>query len=351
MKNVIKAQKATGSIRNQGLDTMKLILSVFVVMIHAEVEIGILKPFLRMAVPLFFITSAYFFFQKIDSCVTSQARRDVLLRFLKRNLILYGFWFVVLLPITLYVRDWFSGSLAQGIAGFLQSFLFNSTFRASWYIMALNIGMCIALLLSRWLTPGAQVLVALPVYLLCCLFTNYYGIAARFDGVMTAYNGYIAVFRSLSNSFPVSLLWLSLGRWFEQNHLPWAKRWLYAAAAVCAVALVGEYLLVSHYSLQMGDDAYLMLLPLCAVIFCLVKDSGSRWQPVRRSGHISTIVYASHASVITVVGAVARKVMGAGFAGVNWVILGASLVICAAICAIVFRLEKHRRFRWLRWAY
>lgn len=346
-----KAQKATGSIRNQALDTMKLILSVFVVLIHAEVDIGILQPFLRTAVPLFFITSAWFFFRKTESCGSSEARRSVLARFLKRNMMLYGFWFVVLLPITLYVRKWFSGTIAQGILGFLQSFLFNSTFRASWYIMALNIGMCIALWLSLRLSPGVQVLVTLPVYLLCCLFTNYYGIAARSEGIMAVYGAYIAAFRSLSNSFPVALLWLSLGRWFANNRLPLSRPWLYAAAAISGIALAAEYLLVSRFGLQKGDDAYLMLVPLCSAIFCLVKDSPSPWTGIRRSGHISTIVYASHASVITVVGAVVRRVLGEGFTGMNWIIFALSMTVCALGCGMIFRLEKHRRFRWLRFAY
>ena len=45
--------------RNYNVDIMKFILSIFVVLIHAEVDIGILTPFLRIAVPLFFITALF----------------------------------------------------------------------------------------------------------------------------------------------------------------------------------------------------------------------------------------------------------------------------------------------------
>ena len=137
--------------RNYNVDIMKIILSIFVVLIHAEVDMGILTPFLRIAVPLFFITSSYFFFQKF---YLSNDRKKVILNFLKRNMILYGIWFIILLPVTLPGRDWFEDGILLGMIRFLQSFFFNGTFRASWYLMALNIGMCFSVFLARKLTAG-----------------------------------------------------------------------------------------------------------------------------------------------------------------------------------------------------
>lgn len=351
MKENPGAQKATDSIRNHTLDIMKLILSVFVVMIHAEVDIGILQPFLRVAVPLFFITSSYFFFQKITACGSDEKRRNVLIRFVKRNMILYGFWFVMLLPVTLYIRDWFSGSALESVTRFLQSFLFNSTFRASWYIMALTIGMCISLWLSGHLSPGVHILVTVPVYLLCCLFTNYYGLAARSSVLMNAYNIYVSVFRSLCNSFPASLLWLSIGRYVSAEKGTFKKTPLYALTAVSAGALVVEYLLVSFHALPNGNDAYVMLVPLCIGVFLLVKDANFKGRIAVSLGRISTVIYASHATVITVVGAVLRRLIGNDRVGLNWTIFAVSLAICVVIYLVIAAMERHRYFRWLRCAY
>ncbi len=346
-----KAQKATGSIRNQALDMMKLILSVFVVMIHAEVNIGILQPFLRVAVPLFFITSAFFFFKKVDTCTTSRERRGVLIRFLKRNMTLYGFWFVVLLPVTLCIRDWFSGSVAEGLMRFLQSFLFNSTFRASWYIMALNIGMCMTLWLSRRLSPGAQMLVTLPVYLLCCLFTNYYELAVCSNALMNAYKGYISVFCSLSNSFPASLFWLSVGRYVAMEKQVLNKTLLYVLTGISAMALAAEHLFVCFYALPHGNDAYLMLVPLCIGVFLSVKNANCKWNIPASFARISTIIYTTHATVITVVGAMLRRLIDRDWIGINWMIFAVSLAICLGIYMVIAAMEKHRKFRWLRCAY
>lgn len=346
----IKAQKATTSIRNQTLDQMKLVLSVFVVMIHAEVRIGWLQPFLRTAVPLFFITSGWFFFQKSETCQTKQERQAVLRRFLKRNLLLYGFWFAVLLPVTVHAREWFSGSLTEGLLRFAQSLFFNSTFRASWYIMALCIGMSLSLWLARRMRPGTQLLVTLPVYLLCCLFSNYYGFAARWDGLMEAYHGYIRVFRSLCNSFPVSLFWLALGRYFARERRRFGKKRLAVWTLASAAALVGEYLLICRYGSANSDDAYLMLVPLCAGVFLLARDAQWKGRAGFPPASVSTVIYAAHASVITVVGGVLRRLTGV-WPGENWVIFAVSLGICLIIHRTVRALEKRTGLRWLRYAY
>lgn len=344
------AQKATGSIRNQTIDLMKLILSVFVVMIHSEVDLWVLTPFLRMAVPLFFITSSYFFFRKVNTCQTPAQSHKVLGGFLKRNLTLYAFWFVVLLPVTLYVRKgtWLAGTVLEGIVSFLQSLIFNSTFRASWYIMASCIGMCIIYFLSRKLKPGLLVVLMMPVYALCCLFTNYNGLAAKSEFAMDFFEGYLAIFLSMSNSFPVSLLWLSIGAVFARQEKSWSKKTLWLIVAVSAMGLVAEYLLVTGLEWQTNDDAYLMLIPLCCALFALLKDVKLAWGAKFRMGHVSTIIYTTHASVITVLGAVVHKfVPNDG----GWLVFAGTMVACVCICVAIFRLEKLRIMRWLRLSY
>ena len=350
MKGKITAQKATGSIRNQTIDLMKLILSVFVVMIHSEVDLWVFTPFLRMAVPLFFITSSFYFFRKINACETPEQSRKVLWGFLKRNLTLYAFWFVILLPITLYVRqgEWLSGSPVQGAVAFLQSLVFNSTFRASWYIMALSIGMSVIYFLSRKLKPGLLVVLMLPVYLLCCLFTNYNGLASKSDFAMSFFDGYLSIFLSMSNSFPVSLLWLSVGAVFAGQKSGWNKNVLWTVLVVSVAGLIGEYLLVTGLNWQTNDDAYLMLIPLCCAVFALLKDVKLTWGAKYRMGHVSTIIYASHASVITVLGAVvSRFVPNDG----GWLVFAGTMVTCLCICAAIFWLEKCRALKWLRLSY
>lgn len=81
-------------------DLIKFVLSLFVLAIHASVYPMGLFPWLRIAVPLFFMLSAYFVFSKLHSAPADQ-QKAILKNFVYRNLRLYLFWFVILLPLTL----------------------------------------------------------------------------------------------------------------------------------------------------------------------------------------------------------------------------------------------------------
>lgn len=83
------------------LDLLKFIMSIMVVAIHTRLFEDVTFPWLRIAVPVFFMISSYFFFAKIRNTETV-AQKSALLNFTKRNLQLYLFYFVLLLPITLY---------------------------------------------------------------------------------------------------------------------------------------------------------------------------------------------------------------------------------------------------------
>jgi surface polysaccharide O-acyltransferase-like enzyme len=334
---------------------MKLILSVFIVLLHSQVNIGIFTPFLRVAVPLFFITSAYFFFGKIQK---TDHKTGVLLNFLKRNMILYGFWFVLLLPVTLYVKNWFSEGLWIGLVKFLQSLLFNSTFRASWYLMALNVGICLSLLVYKKLTAKQQLLVTLPVYLICCLSTNYFALVEKSSYVMAGYQAYIFVFRSIANSFPASLFWIAWGRWFaERGEKPIKK--LPLTLGISSVLLVVEHVAVAWLDWQNGNDSYIMLIPFCVAMFGIVKNIKNQKKHdernpfmqgvLKRGGNISTIIYVTHASIIAVLWAVFRRVLQ--FPGAEWVVFGITLTLCLGISAVFFCLERFKWFKWLKYAY
>lgn len=196
-----------------------------------------------------------------------------------------------------------------------------------------------------------QLLAVLPFYLICCLSTNYYGLAERSDTFLRAYSGYISVFSSWSNSYPAALFWLALGRWFAQGQRLRKKSRVYGLAAVSAAGLAAEYWAVNHWGWPQGNDAYVSLIGLCAAVFALVSNSRCRWERGCRFGHISTIFYTSHATVITVAGAVIRRLIPGAGALVNWVIFAAAMCICSVIVTMVFMLEKRRGFTWLRNAY
>ena len=140
--------------RRDFIDVAKFALSILIVVIHIspiESLNPVLRPFLRTAVPLFFLISAYLFFKKYGEAETIEKKIARIERYVKRNLQLYFFWLIVLLIPTLSYRQWFSDGLLSGLFWALHSFLFGSTFIASWYIMASIIATLIIVVASRTL--------------------------------------------------------------------------------------------------------------------------------------------------------------------------------------------------------
>ena len=106
--------------RRDFIDVTKFALSILIVVIHIspiESLNPVLRPFLRTAVPLFFLISAYLFFKKYGEAETIEKKIARIERYVKRNLQLYFFWLIVLLIPTLSYRQWFSDGLLSGLFG------------------------------------------------------------------------------------------------------------------------------------------------------------------------------------------------------------------------------------------
>lgn len=128
------------------VDLSRVVLAFMVVCIHASLFPKYLIPYLRLSVPLFFMITSFFFFRKTASMQDSSEKTAYLKKFVIRNLKLYFFYFILLLPVTLMKRQWFSEGIIKGLLHFFRSLVFGSTFVASWFIMASVIGVAIIFL-------------------------------------------------------------------------------------------------------------------------------------------------------------------------------------------------------------
>ena len=200
------------------LDFTKAVLALLVTALHTFLNTPnprlypLLNPLTRMAVPTFFILSGYFFFRKINK-VDSVERKIVLINTEKRYVALYGFWFILLLPVTL--RTDFT--LFDSPLHFLKQLIFNSTFSDSWYIMALIIAMPMIYFLSNWMNNRYLIIIGILSNVLPVLVTNYVGTNL---GSMVAHHWYELPFRIYPyQSFIVALLWVTIGKLFADGQI------------------------------------------------------------------------------------------------------------------------------------
>ena len=201
-------------------DIVKFILSLLVLAIHSTLYPMVLYPWLRIAVPLFFIMSSYFLFSKLREAPKDN-QRSILKKFVVRNLQLYLCWFIILLPITVYIRRniWFSNSFFENVLIILKSLFFGSTFVASWFITATVIGSLIIYFLSKTLKNDCIVLLFSVIAFCFVTITSSYKSVIANTFLIVVIDMYIDFFGGLVCNFPAAIFWIFLGKIFAEEKI------------------------------------------------------------------------------------------------------------------------------------
>lgn len=159
-------------------DITKFIMSIVVVSIHTNAlySLGnilnriICQGLSRIAVPLFFMVSAYFLYYKKGNSFISV--KNFILRILK----LYIFYFILFFPYIFYIRIWKYKSNGWGYAlwNFISGLLFSSSFPGSWYLNAMIIASLFCLLVNKGKTARIFVVIlSVSGYIFSCITSNY----------------------------------------------------------------------------------------------------------------------------------------------------------------------------------
>ena len=334
-----KVGKTNGREYN-ALDIMKFILAIFVMIIHSGMDKTILSPLLRLAVPLFFLVSSFFFFARKE-------KQGSLLRFLKRNLYLYLIWSIVQLPITLISRDYLQGGMGNTLRSILLDLVLGNGFTGSWYIMAMIIAVPVVVLVSKKIPSGWLVLLTFPIYLVCCFSTNYWNLLDPSSWLVSLVNGY----QNLSGlyfhtSFPIALFWVSVGKWIAENAYIIKTKLLWFLLAGGSILLLVERYLVVRYQWENADDCYFMLAIVCPAIFLLLKRCPLVFRSSLRFREYSTLIYVTHGSCERLVG-YGLKVLPLVMLQSNIFKVVISLVIILACGILLFRLKDKGKIKLL----
>lgn len=321
---------------NDLIDIVKLILSIMVLLIHTQIFEGtIIVPYLRLAVPLFFLFSSYLFFNKIqniDKCNLLKALKKNIIR----NLKLYIFWFVLLFPVTIYVREQYRISFIESILNIIHDFFLGSTFLASWYIIASVIGLCIVSVMVVYKLEKFLIVLCFSIYI-CCLFTtNYYSIIQ--DSVLSRYIYQFIEFLFPANSFLIAIFWISIGYFLSKksNGSCHFKHKIYFL--ICLIVLGLEWWIIKQIGISgISDDCYVMLVPTSILAFKIIVDSKTTFSKAKICRSLSTFIYCSHFSVFLVVKEILKYFV---FDNILVLSLFISIIIIIILFIIVKSLSK-----------
>ncbi len=340
---------------NTSFDILKLIFSIFVVIIHSMGRYAG-YPFIRTAVPMFFFISGYLYFRKQHKNENVNNRLHNYWHYIKRILILYLAWFIVLLPYLIYTRQWFSNGILNGLGILIIRFVFNSTFTGSWYLMAVVIGIGLLHIMSQKFSDEVILLFSIIIYFLCCAASNYRGLFNKNNIIFFLIYNYPGTFYT---SFPAGLVWLQIGKMFVNPKCgkKISIHKLLVFFVMSLILLFGEYLLINKLECCVDNDCYLMLLPLvcCVGAFAVWYDlPGSYlWLTKEKSyelRNVSTIIFCSHGACITLMTKILKAfpLMENIFFVAILKCIG-TLVLCIIASYIILKFSKKAYGKWLNY--
>ena len=331
------------------VDAAKLVMSLFVVAIHANLFNQALFPTIRLAVPVFFIFTGFFTFSKINKMPFGN-RKQVLWKIEKRYMQLYLFWFVVLLPFTLYNRQYHTYGLPELIPVFLRHLVWGSTFPASWYLAACMLGIGVVYLLSGckcfW-----HIVIAAAAYLLATVTSKYELIIAENELFNMCYMTLKRCVGSPCNNVFAAILYIMVGRMLaEQKIFCVNGRKSLMGFVICYMGLLCEFFLAKRQPwFAPGCDCWFMLAPTAFFLVSVVMRLEIKLPCAAFLRTTSTIVYCSHLPVMMVVW---KLISVAGIRDSQNVFVFSVTIMCSVILSVaITRLEKHRKFRFLQYSH
>ena len=188
------------------IDVAKLVSAFFVAAIHANPFSGFsstiaISLFARMAVPFFFMVSAFFFFR-------AGCDEEKLTAYLKRLGRLYLIWFIVGLPVIIK-RSFLDheGGFGADLLVLIRNFFLGSTFRGSWFVMALMIAIPLVYAISKRLSTRWAIGIGALCYLPVTLLSNYHNYLPA--GVQQFHDWTVATFGPIQFTFLAAIVFCS----------------------------------------------------------------------------------------------------------------------------------------------
>lgn len=277
--------------RNQSIDLLKFIFSIFIIGIHAQIfkntlpvaYYTITMGLFRIAVPFFFVVSGYYFYKRI------QDDKPVQLYFLK-----YIKIFVIFELIEMVIFLPFYLQYSKNIFFYIWKILSTGLGGAYWYITSLLLSLLVLIPFWKKKKIVPCLIVGLSLYLFCMTNDSY----SQF--FIHSHIQKLAILHTQIWTWPQaglcsSLFYLSIGAMIYQ-YQPQIKH-LHGILIISLCGLMIEsYLLQSH---QANDgNCYLSLMILVPVLFIECIQKPRCYFETKRLGQMSLYIYMMHPVIL-----------------------------------------------------
>ncbi len=321
-----------------GLDLLKFIMALFVVMIHvkpnvhSEVLTTMLDPIMSIAVPIFFMLSSVLIFNKL----TKTGGYAPLIRYSKRLSILYLCWLVIDIWFVLFKRPYIADGFPYGCLEFVKDLFFGTTFPGSWFLSALLVS--VVLVYVGCQTIGKYAVLGIALFL--SLYVSCIDMIPEY--MRGLYEWYATnVRQEVILSFPSQMIWVAIGMVIGTNLdyiIPRKKAiypWVLGLTIVCYVAsLFLHFILVK----------YIWAISVCLIAFFIELPDKHIYKRIR---NYSILIFLFHFSIA------GKMSLFCSFVGdtllTNWLYYIIVVMVSIAFAEVIIRLEKVHHLEFLKY--
>ena len=255
----------------QGIDVMKFIMALFVVVLHTHpfVDVNDTLSFLttdiigRVSVPFFFAATGFLLEKQIGK---QKEKREIIALHIRKLLILYCIWTVVYLPIIVYDKIIISDTtLTYDVFAIVRDFFFVGSYAQLWYLPATAVGLVFVYALRQYADERGCSVILFLLFCMGLLTQSYFGLLLKIvpvDGLIWKLMKLVKmVMVTCRNGIFFGSIFLYMGMCIARCNI---KARTYIAVLGLCISLVlfaVEAFCLQKTGMVREQDMYLMLLP------------------------------------------------------------------------------------------
>ncbi|SJZ78135.1 Surface polysaccharide O-acyltransferase, integral membrane enzyme [Pilibacter termitis] len=276
---------------------MQYLSSILVILLHCDKVFSspvwhfVFKSgFCRIAVPFFFLCSAYFFH------INEQKRENYAKKWIKKQLKTYLFWSVFYLPLGLLALSEFSIDRAFYPLAVLFALGYSGTYYHLWFFPALFLAIYLAKLCSQTIGYAKSFLLALFLYTIGAIET--YSSFLENTRLFEWFQSYLRIFFTSRNGLFFGFLFVLIGFYladhWEEIHIQHLKSKLFFAISL---SILEKIIIFQNQGLD--KNIQFALVPLTPLLFLfLLKSSCNIRIPLRNLKAYSQYYFFLHPMVL-----------------------------------------------------
>ena len=277
------------------IDLFKYISSTLIVFLHvhtleyygAELNYYTSEVFCRLAVPFFFLTSGFLFYNGNHQMNFNYTRRYCI-----RLLKLYIIWVSLYAPVIILINIERNTDPIQ----LLQYFLFSGAQTHLWYLTALVFAILLLFFLQKKYSLNKILTISMFLYIIGAIFVTYTEVIDKIPFIESIYSIYISIFVQFRNGL-FFLCFVVIGAKISTvNFQQHSKITLLCAVIITYFLYNMEALFTYNIECSSEYDMRILLLPVSVMIFLLILNIsiniGMESGIILRN--ISTLTFLSH---------------------------------------------------------